>query len=430
MKEENGPFIALIIFVILSLVFGVLAWLNLQELEGDEKIKPKAKEIEELKAEITKLSSTREDFKATAQAKLAEIRVQEALYNQYNVAYEYYGIEHSRRNNLLKWFNDYEAQATNLQGMITTEKSKTQTRINKEITEARERMERDIQEKTQKKDDAIARVRVDTEGLTKSKKQHMDQMNFESSASDDSKNVLSYLTQREVERATVLDEEDGTILLADVVHHLVVINLGTADGIKNGYRFEVFTRRDNKKVHKAFIEVRHADVSKSECMVVRRPVTLPKDPLSDYFAEGPEAIYSPYQESGQKSTSAQVLSGHAKTVMSGAPKLDPIIEGDLIQNPFYSPRKKYTFYIAGAKEILNDRQKSAIRYRWPEIKATIEAHGGKVATTAEVGVDYIIAQKNPKTEGTDAEKAEFQKAVELGIPVIYEWELFRFLDKR
>ena len=89
-----------------------------------------------------------------------------------------------------------------------------------------------------------------------------------------------------------------------------------------------------------------------------------------------------------------------------------------------------TFYIAGAKEIVNEQQKSAIRYRWTEIKAVIEAYGGKVSPVADTTVDYVIAQKNPKTEGTDAEKAEFQKAVDLGLPVIYEWELFRFLESK
>jgi len=116
--------------------------------------------------------------------------------------------------------------------------------------------------------------------------------------------------------------------------------------------------------------------------------------------------------------------------MMGMNKEDPIAEGDLVQNPFFTPGKSLTFYIAGSKEIVNETQKSAIRYRWTEIKGVIEAYGGKVSPVADTTVNYMVCQKNPKTEGTDAEKAEYQKAVDLGLPVIYEWELFRFLESK
>ena len=55
----------------------------------------------------------------------------------------------------------------------------------------------------------------------------------------------------------------------------------------------------------------------------------------------------------------------------------------------------------------------------------IEAYGNKVADAVSLDVNYIVAQKNAK-----AEDPEFQKGVDLGLPVLYEWELFRFLDNR
>ena len=159
-------------------------------------------------------------------------------------------------------------------------------------------------------------------------------------------------------------------------------------------------------------------------------MVLPKDPLSDYVATEPEQLYSPYQESGRKDATAQPLSGRPKMIITGAHKTDPIVEGDLIQNPFFAPGKTFTYYIAGAKKMENDRQKSAIRYRWTDIKRVLESYGHSVSPVVDTNVNYIIAQKNAETDGDDNEKAEFVKAKNLGIPVIYEWELFRFLDTR
>jgi len=236
--------------------------------------------------------------------------------------------------------------------------------------------------------------------------------------------------QRDEERADIFTQPDGKVVLTDPVRNFVVINIGTATGVRNGFRFECYAMRPgNKKVVKAYLEVRRADVSKSECMVLKRVLAMPKDPHSEYVAEQPEEQFSPYQESGHKGASAQPLLG-VKNLDLTVRHMDPIVEGDLIQNPFFSPDKQLTFFIAGSKLIENDRQKSAIRYRWTEIKSVVEAYGAKVAAEPDINVNYVIAQKNPKTEGTDPEKAQYRKAVDLGLPIIYEWELFRFLDTR
>jgi hypothetical protein len=431
MKEENGPFIALLVFVVGSLFFGFLAYSAHTELYGETPDRAKDEEIKKAKLEIQKFEDEVKEYEALASALRLRIREQQNMY--YNAAemYEEFGMEYKRRQKLVEWAESFDKQAVELQGTVSKLKSETLTRVNKETTEVREKMEKDLQEKNQAKEEAIARLRKSKEDYELDVKKYRSQRNYEQSGLDESKSVLTDLTQREVERANeIMFEADGKVILADPVTHMVIINIGTAAGVKNGYRFECYALRPgNKKVFKAWLEVRRADPSKSECLVVQRPVLMPKDPLSSYVAKDPEEIFSPYQESGKQGFSAQTLSG-AKTIMLGANKEDPIVEGDVVQNPFYAPNKTFTFYIAGSKELQNERQKSAIRYRWTEIKNVIEFYGGKVVPVADTSVDYVIAQKNPKTEGTDAEKADFQKAVDLGLPVIYEWELFRFLESK
>jgi hypothetical protein len=433
MKEENGPLIALVVFIVVSLLFGVLAYQRHTELVGenpqnpvfDVKIREKQEEIEKQEKKIREARAETESYHA---------RIREQ-YARYNIACDEradYLSEIKRRTGLKKIGEDNAAQATN-QGMAITEKISVRLA---EIKKDRESEENDAQSQVDrlnaKKEDAMAKQRTLKEQLATATTAHAKVREYAVSELNDSQSILSDLTQRDRERATVLWESDGEILAADPVTHKVWINLGTAAGVKNGYRFECFTiRPGNKKVRKAFVEVVSAGVSKSECIVVRRPVDLPRDPLSGYVAKDPEEMYSPLQENqqpGAKTATIQTLSAAPKTVMTGPATLDPIVEGDKIQNPFFKPNTSFTFFIAGGRKIENDHQKSAIRYRWTEIKAVIEAYGGKVSPTADTNVDYVIAQK--VNEADEDVQAEYKRAVELGLPVIYEWELFRFLDNR
>jgi len=431
MKKDHGPLIAAIVFLLLSLGFGGGAWYWRSEIAFDDPARSQDAKIKQLQDEIHKKEGEIADYRAKAALYREQIRKQQVTYDSLADQYTGYGIEYDRRRRLVEWAANFEKQASELSGMVSNKKNETLTKINREASDIREQMEKTVQAKSADKEAAIARTRQATEEFNADTKKYRLQKNYEQSGLDESKSVLTDLTQREIEHAKVFDQADGHVVLSDPVHNLVVIDIGTAAGVKDGYRFECFALRPFKqRVRKGFIEVRHAGVSESNCMIVERLVALPRDPLSAYVASEPEETYSPYQESGKKGFSVQQLTGIPKIAMMGMNKDDPIAEGDLVQNPFFSPGRKLTFYIAGAKEIVNEQQKSAIRYRWTEIKAVVEAYGGRVSPVADTTVDYVIAQKNPKTEGTDAEKAEFQKAVDLGLPVIYEWELFRFLDTK
>ena len=422
MKEENGPLIALVVFVIISVTFGILAYNNYQTLYGDH---PKQKEIDELKAQIDTLDDTRKDLEVQADFLRQRIREQQSLYYLNADLYDNFTSEYQRRLKMVESGDKFEGQATELAGLVSAKKQETLQRLTKDTTQSREDMEREVKYMTDKKEEAVSRTRQLKEEFDNDTKKHRLSKNYEQSSLDDTKNVLGDLTQREVERADIFSKACGKVLVADPINGFAVIDIGTGAGVKNGYRFEAYAMHaGNQKLHKCYLEVVRADGSRSECIIIKRPTAMPKDPLSEYIADEPEAVYSPYQESGHKGYSVQPLSGLPKTKPLGYNTQEPLVEGDLIQNPFFQPGKTFNYYIAGLKEIVNERQKSAIRYRWTEIKAVIESYGGTVSPTADVNVNYVIAQKNAKDD------PEFLKAVDLGLPVIYEWELFRFLDQK
>lgn len=432
MKEEIGPLIALIFFIILTGIFGFLAYGKQGELLGDDPngANSKQRKIDRLKDEIESTKGEIRDLQYTADGLREQIRYQRALRTKAIDLREAYTLEYNSRLKMLETAGKFAQSASDLSGAVTELKNKTLQRVNSETTEVREKMEKDLQEKNTARELSIGRARTAKDEADTATKAYRQQKNYETSSLDDAKSVLQSLTERDLQRAEVLNEVDGEVISADVVNGYCFINLGTADGVQNGYRFEVYMHKDGKRMRKALIEVRRAGPTKSECIIVRRPVLMPTDPTSLYVASEPEEMYSPYQESGRQGASAQQLTGKPRPVQLGYNPDYPVIEGDKIQNPFFNKRKALKFYIAGAKDLENGRQKSAIKYGWREIKAMVEHYGGSVVAAPDVGVDYVIAQKNPKEEGTDLEKAEFQKVLSLGLPIVYEWELFRFLDRR
>jgi hypothetical protein len=433
MKEEAGPLIALILFIILTGVFGFLAWDKQQTLLGDDPNGSKSKETEirHLQEEIEATKGEILDYQTAADGLREQIRRQRALYSMAADLKDFYTIEYNRRLKLIEIGGKFEESASTLAGTVSELKNKTLQRINSETTESREKMEKELQEKNTAREESITRLRNAKEEFETAVKVYRQQLNYESSAVDDAKSNLANLTERDLQRAEVLNETDGRVILSDVVHGFCIIDLGTSDGVQNGFRFEVFAMQpDGKRLRKAFIEVRRAEPTRSECIVVKRPTQMPTDATSSYVAQEPEEMFSPYQESGRQGASALRLNGKPRPMLLGFNEDHPIVEGDLIQNPFFNKRKALTFYIAGSKELDAGRQKSAIKYSAREIKAVVELYGGHVVDKPDVGVDYVISQKNPKEEGTDQEKAEFQRVLALGLPIVYEWELFRFLDRR
>jgi hypothetical protein len=428
MKEENGPLIALVVFIVLSLVFGIMAYQDKKEVEGNaaDKIPSKQQLIDDEQAEVERLKEDIESKKYQIAGFRKAIQKTQDDYDFYAEALEDYTVEYTRRLKLKEAAEAYNTQGATLADQVSTLKSKTLTTINGWTSKAHEEMDAEVTDKTKAQAAAVGRKNQIDEELVTSNKKHAASMNYEKSRRDETKQTLSDLTQRDVERATVLTEADGKIVYADDVHNILVIDIGSSAGVRNGFRFEVYAMRPGKKkVSKGYLEVIRADPTKSQCKFLNKLVPLPKDSLSEYVGAQPEEMYSPYQQSGNKDATASAMTSARPSIL-GFDIRDPIVEGDLVQNPFFSPGKNYTFYVAGLKELDKDsgRQKSAIKYRWTEIKAVAERYGGKVVNDVDIDVNYMIAQKDPTSDD------KYVKGVDLGIPVIYEWELFRFLDNR
>ncbi len=427
MKEENGPLIALVAFIILAMIFGGMAYSDKKALDGERPEDALQKQIDDKVAGIASQEAEvkSNDYKIAQYRK--QIQEQVDRYDFFADSMDDFTVEYTRRLKLKESADAYDKQGSDLSDKVSAKKAATLQAINKDTSEIREKMESEVSEKTKAREAAVGRQRQVEEDMTAEARRHVQSKNYEMTRLGDSKQTLADLTRREVERANVLTEADGKVVFADDVHNLIVINIGTGAGVKNGYRFEVYAMRPGKKkVSKGYLEVVRADPSKSQCRFLNRPILMPKDAFSEYVAQQPEEIFSPYQQSGQKEATAAPLMGTPRPVVLGYDPKDPIVEGDLVQNPLFDPGKTYTFYIAGLKDLDRDtgKQKSAIRYRWTEIKAVVQAYGGKVVNDVDINVNYMIAQKDPTSDD------KFQKGVELGIPVIYEWELFRFLDNK
>ncbi|MCW8133036.1 MAG: hypothetical protein KIS92_21995 [Planctomycetota bacterium] len=428
--QDNGPLFALVAFILLSIVFGLMAYLRHQDIEGQDPENPDAStrmsaQILRAKEENLKIQEEILGLQAQIDAKNEELRIQVERGELYATVLEDYTQAYKTRQKWLQAAADFARQAKDLGGRVSEEKGKTEAQIRKDEQESRDRTDAIKRELTEKKDAAISRMAEAKKVFDRDEKNFRVQKNYEQAELDELKRRLDALTQREVERANKSVEIDGKVVRSEPNINLIVIDRGSAAGIKPGYRFEVFNvHSGNKKVHKGYIEVKKVEANISECQIYTKVIELPRDPLSEYIAPEPEYQYSPFQESGKRGSSAQPLSAQPKTVTMGMNAQDPIVEGDFIQNPFYSPSKTYTFYIAGDKTIVRGVQKSAIAYQWPQIERVVKGYGANVAGKVDLGVDFIIAQKLPQDD------PEYAKAVSLGIPVMYEWELFRFLDQR
>jgi len=208
----------------------------------------------------------------------------------------------------------------------------------------------------------------------------------------------------------------GRILSSDPEHNLAVINLGTRYGTKPGMRFEVFQiRRGNRRVHKGHLEVKTAKPEVSICAILVREVRLPRCPVCGYTAEQPEERFCPRCTAPGTTQGAQRLSDSPKIVMRGKSGTDPIVKGDLLFNPFFSPKAKRRYAISGAPLL---KRKD---YSREAIKEAVKFYGNSVDESVSAKTDVLIALRGD----VDIVK----KAKELGIVVVYGFDLFRYLEK-
>lgn len=160
---------------------------------------------------------------------------------------------------------------------------------------------------------------------------------------------------------------DGEILYADNLMRRAWIDLGRTHGLTRGLPFDVFQiQKGGRRKLKGRIEV--LDVE-------------------DHLA--------------------------SVSIVQTADTRDPIVKGDFIISPLFDKSEQKVFVLLG--EMVN------VMYSHQEMVRKIEDAGSKVDEKVTVETDYVVA-------GKDAELLpEFQKALQLGIVVMREPELLRFL---
>ena len=224
----------------------------------------------------------------------------------------------------------------------------------------------------------------------------------------DYEDQLARMTARDVQRAEMTS--DGKLLKVEEATKLAIISLGTSQGVRKGMRFEVFQIKEgNRRVHKGLIEVKTVDEETSAATILIRVIQLPRCPTTGYVASRPEERFSPYDSGGQSGLKVVKLLARPKIITVGMNPDDPMAEGDLVYNPFFNAKKKLRFCVKGEK----------IEYSQDEIVRTIKEHGGVIDDDVTATTDYLVSQR--------WSQEHVKKARELGVPVLYEFDIFDFL---
>ena len=130
-------------------------------------------------------------------------------------------------------------------------------------------------------------------------------------------------------------KEDGAILEVDLDRRFLVINIGSADGVTPGTRFEVFSRSKGDYRSKGLVEVTELENTIATCRIVRRTTETK----------------------------------------------DVIVPGDLIGNPVFNKHRPQSFVLAG--------EFSA--YNRSDLARFLERSGAKVIDTVGPGIDFLVA---------------------------------------
>jgi len=209
---------------------------------------------------------------------------------------------------------------------------------------------------------------------------------------------------------------DGEVTMVLAPQRMCYINLGSGDGVRPGWRFEVYRRnRGYEFVHKAYIEVRNAHPEWSECIIIDREWILRRCPQCLYQAKFPEERFCPHC-TGAQGEGARNLSGQTKVIRKGMNPDDPMQAGDLVWNPFFEKGRPLRFWILGGDGNFYSRE---------HIMRTMRRYGAQIdeemipGRTNCVFVTRILAPEEQQAR---------QTAINKFMISMHEWETLRFLE--
>ncbi len=198
---------------------------------------------------------------------------------------------------------------------------------------------------------------------------------------------IRVLIEREL--TTIADlEPQGRIDHSDLVLGKVWIDLGSRHGLRLGQRFEVFAfARGGRRHIKGLIEVQRMDESQAQCIII------PGVRMRDY-------------ETGQWHTLPE--------------EYEPIVQGDLVRTPFYSPSRRPVFVFVG-EDFKNPLYRTATD-GIDKIDRMIRRAGGILENQVSARTDFVITRLKPENDDG------YQRAAQFGITFIDEDDIYKFIE--
>jgi NAD-dependent DNA ligase len=165
---------------------------------------------------------------------------------------------------------------------------------------------------------------------------------------------------------------DGEVLAVTSDQGIAILNRGKADHLKPGTTFEVYSiGKGARKIYKGTVLVLDVDTNKATARI--------------------EQVVNP---------------------------ADPIVQGDLIESVTYNPAQELHFYLLGRMQ----------KYGKTDAAARLRQLGLKVDDSVTIDTDYVVMGA-PESDTDDLRATDaYKRAQELGIPVIREQDLSRFVN--
>ncbi len=252
---------------------------------------------------------------------------------------------------------------------IKEEKDKEITRLvneKRDLETQKSNMEQQYKAELARKEAQIEQER--TEKLDLEKKLNMEIAALRSDISEKKRRIDQLVKKKAKELMSA--DPDGEVILADNKLGYCWVNLGRTHGLRAGSTFEVFRYiKGGRRKMKGKIEIKKIDTTHSQAAIIE----------------------------------------------SLDPEDDPIVKGDYIISPLFDREETKIFVFAG--ELINPLYSKA------EVVKMIEEMGAKVDRELSVETDFLIAGKGAE------ETEEYTKAVELGIFIMREDELFKYIGK-
>lgn len=238
---------------------------------------------------------------------------------------------------------------------------------------------------------------------------------------------LARVTEVDDRPAIALEPVDGRIIDGSVADNLLVINLGHADGVRRGMRFDVLRWDKNRYRVMGALEVSKVNPTSSNAVIVRERLPVMFDDKSGYTAKEPEERFSPFAAEGENLDKVVYLRDIGLEEHSTMDPQNPIVIGDFVHNPFFRAGRPLTFVLTG----------DPIAYPLDVAKRRIEFNGGRVVDKIDATTNVLYIGRMPDLSQAveDEERmrkiedmqAIYKRARRYGIPIMWEVNVVDFL---